>query len=198
MAICQHKGDDKHQPKATSPKATHGDKHRHKGGASTSPRQPVVTSTSPKANTVHRQRREYSEDRGGGKRREHNEHEFMTDETTSTHRVHRGRESLRQGTERELGRCSPHRRRGRDSENGLCEQELLKDSKEKNPRPAAHDPLRQPQDLTSFDDCNRNCCGDTPRRREREDSAEGERGLLDVAGGGGKKESATHLIVRAQ
>ena len=50
MAICQHKGDDKHQPKATSPKATHGDKHRHKGGASTSPRQPVVTSTSPKAN----------------------------------------------------------------------------------------------------------------------------------------------------
>ena len=130
--------------------------------------------------------------------REASRHEFMTDETTSTHRVHRGRESLRQGAERELGRCSPHRRRRRDSENGLYEQELMKDSKERNPHPATHDPLRQIQGLGFFSGCNRNCCGDTPRRREREDSAEGERRLLDVAGGGGKKGSAIHLIVRVQ
>ena len=74
----------------------------------------------------------------------------------------------------------------------------MKDSKERNTHPATHDLLRQLQGLTSFDDCNRNCCGDTPRRREREDSAEGERRLWDVEGGGGKKESAIHLIVRVQ
>ena len=38
MAICQHKGDDKHQPEATSPKANRGDEAPAQGGHKDQPK----------------------------------------------------------------------------------------------------------------------------------------------------------------